>query len=144
VIGVTAIAVALVRVSAVARLRRAAATVPRLGGAVLVVTGAYVAYYGRYELRLAGNLRLSASDPVVNAASAVQHAVSGLVGRVGAGWLAVVLVLLAAAGLAGARPPHRDGHRPGGSPSGRAGAGAALSRPGVSSAATRRAGLRRQ
>jgi cytochrome c-type biogenesis protein len=101
VIGVTAIAVALVRVSAVARLRRSAAVVPRLGGGVLLVTGAYVAYYGWYELRLAGNLRLSGTDPVVNAASEVQHTISGLVGRIGAGWLVTALVLLAAVGLAG-------------------------------------------
>ena len=37
VIGVTALAVALVRVSVVARLRRAAGVVPRLGGGVLIV-----------------------------------------------------------------------------------------------------------
>jgi hypothetical protein len=101
VIGVTAIAVALVRVSAVAWLRRSAAAVPRLGGGVLLVTGAYVAYYGWYELRLAGNLRLSGTDPVVNAASEVQHTISGLIGRIGAGWLVTALVLLAVVGLAG-------------------------------------------
>ena len=108
VIGVTAVAVALVRVSAVARLRRSAAVVPRLGGGVLLVTGAYVAYYGWYELRLAGNLRLSGTDPVVNAASEVQHTISGLVGRIGAGWLVTALVLLAAVGLAGTLRPVRS------------------------------------
>ena len=91
VIGVTALAVALVRVSAVSRLRRAAAFVPRIGGAVLVVAGAYVAYYGWYELRLVENLRASGRDPVVNLAADVQRALSGLVGRLGAGWFVLLL-----------------------------------------------------
>ncbi|MEV6599591.1 cytochrome c biogenesis protein CcdA [Actinoplanes sp. NPDC051346] len=94
VIGVTAIAVALVRVSAVARLRRAAAFVPRVGGAVLVAAGTYVAYYGWYELRLAADLRAAGRDPVVNLAADVQRALSGLVGRLGAGWFALALALL--------------------------------------------------
>ncbi|MEU7906784.1 cytochrome c biogenesis CcdA family protein [Actinoplanes sp. NPDC049118] len=99
VIGVTALAVALVRVSAVSRLRRASAAVPRIGGAVLVVAGAYVAYYGWYELRLAGDLRQSGRDPVVNFASGVQHELSGAVGRVGAGWFALLLAVLVLAAL---------------------------------------------
>jgi cytochrome c-type biogenesis protein len=99
VIGVTALAVALVRVSAVSRLRRASAAVPRIGGAVLLVAGAYVAYYGWYELRLAGDLRRSGRDPVVNVASAVQHELSGAVGRVGAGWFALLLAVLVLAAL---------------------------------------------
>ena len=91
VIGVTALAVALVRVSAVSRLRRAAAFVPRFGGAVLIVAGAYVAYYGSYELRLVKNLRTSGQDPVVNLASNVQRELSGVVDRLGAGWFVLVL-----------------------------------------------------
>jgi cytochrome c biogenesis protein CcdA len=91
VIGVTALAVALVRVSAVSRLRRAAAFVPRIGGAVLVVAGAYVAYYGWYELRLAKNLRASGQDPVVNLASNVQRELSSVVSRLGVGWFALLL-----------------------------------------------------
>lgn len=91
VIGVTALAVALVRVSAVSRLRRAAAFVPRIGGAVLVVAGAYVAYYGWYELRLAKNLRASGQDPVVNLASGVQRELSNVVSRLGVGWFVLLL-----------------------------------------------------
>jgi cytochrome c-type biogenesis protein len=92
VIGVTALAVALVRVSAVSRLRRAAAFVPRIGGAVLAVAGAYVAYYGWYELRLVKDLRTSGQDPIVNLASDVQRELSGVVGRLGAGWFVLLLV----------------------------------------------------
>jgi cytochrome c-type biogenesis protein len=105
VIGVTALAVALVRVSAVSRLRRAAAFVPRIGGAVLVVAGAYVAYYGWYELRIVKDLRTSGQDPVVNLASDVQRELSGVVGRVGAGWFVLVLagLILATLVLSGRR-----------------------------------------
>ena len=37
--------------------------VPRLGGGILLSAGLYVAYYGWYELRLAGDLRRSGRDP---------------------------------------------------------------------------------
>jgi hypothetical protein len=90
VVGVTAVAVALVRVSLVTRARRLLGVVPRLGGAVLVASGLYVAYYGWYELRLARDLRLAGHDPVVAAAGEVQRWLSNLVGAVGA----VPLVLL--------------------------------------------------
>lgn len=99
VIGVTAIAIALVRVSAVTRIRRATAYVPRAGGAVLLVAGAYVAWYGWYEIRLTRNLRTSGQDPVVNLATGVQHELSGLVGRLGAGWFALMLAGLVLAAL---------------------------------------------
>jgi cytochrome c biogenesis protein CcdA len=91
VIGVTALAVALVRVSAVSRLRRAAAFVPRIGGAVLVVAGAYVAYYGGYELRLARDLKTAGRDPVVNLASNVQRELSSVISRLGVGWFMLLL-----------------------------------------------------
>jgi cytochrome c-type biogenesis protein len=109
VVGVVALAVALVRVSVVARLRRAATVVPRLGGAVLLVAGAYVAYYGWYELRLVKNLRTSGHDPVVNAASRVQHGMSELVGRAGAGWLVASLLLLALVAVLVSRRPRAVG-----------------------------------
>ncbi|MEV4642219.1 cytochrome c biogenesis protein CcdA [Actinoplanes sp. NPDC049548] len=103
VIGVTAVAIALVRVSAVARLRRAAAYVPRAGGAVLLIAGAYVAYYGWYEIRLTRDRRISGQDPVVSLASAAQHELSGLVGKLGAGRLTVLLAVLVLAALLVAR-----------------------------------------
>ena len=103
VIGVVALAVALVRVSALARLRRAAALVPRLGGVVLLVAGTYVAYYGWYELRLVKDLRTSGHDPIVNIASGLQHGLSEAVSRVGAGWLVLALATLVLVGLLGLR-----------------------------------------
>jgi cytochrome c-type biogenesis protein len=109
VIGVTAIAVALVRAGAVAGLRRASRFVPRIGGAVLVAAGAYVAYYGAYELRLVKNLRTSGHDPVVNVASGLQHRLSDLVGRVGAAWLVGFLLVLIVVGLLASRRPRTLG-----------------------------------
>jgi cytochrome c-type biogenesis protein len=109
VIAVTAIAVALVRAGAVARLRRAAGFVPRIGGAVLVAAGAYVAYYGAYELRLVKNLKSSGHDPVVNVVSGLQHRLSDLVGRLGAAWLAGLLLVLILVGLLAARRPRTLG-----------------------------------
>ncbi|MFI5938295.1 cytochrome c biogenesis CcdA family protein [Actinoplanes sp. NPDC051494] len=99
VIGVTALAVALMRLSALAWLRRATAFVPRIGGAVLLATGAYVAYYGWYELRLVKDLRSSGQDPVVDLAATVQRALSGFVGRLGAGGLLLLLAVLVPAAI---------------------------------------------
>jgi cytochrome c biogenesis protein CcdA len=114
VIGVTALAVALVRVSAVTRLRRASAVVPRLGGAVLVATGGYVAYYGGYELRLNSDPRSVGRDPVVDVVGGLQHRLAGLVGEVGAGRLLLISVVLLAAALVSMRV--RTHHKLDGSP----------------------------
>ena len=100
VIAVTATAVALLRTSLLTRARRLFAVVPRIGGAVLLVCGLYVAYYGRYELGLATDLRRSGHDPLVNAAETVQQWLAAHLEAIGAGPLAVALVLLALATLA--------------------------------------------
>lgn len=97
VVGATAVAVAALRASVVARLRRAAVIVPRLGGAVLTVAGSYVAYYGWYELRLAADRGVAGRDPVVNAAGEVQHWLSALVGQAGRAWLPVLLCVVVVA-----------------------------------------------
>lgn len=50
------LAVALTRQSLVARLRRVLPYVARISGALLVVAGAYVTYYGWYEISLARDI----------------------------------------------------------------------------------------
>ncbi|GIF01893.1 cytochrome c biogenesis CcdA family protein [Paractinoplanes rishiriensis] len=106
VVGVTAVAVALVRVSLVNRVRRMFGVVPRLGGAVLLASGLYVAYYGWYELRLVENRRLAGSDPIVAAAGDVQRWLSDLVGGVGAvPLLLLLLILVFVAWRRRAKPP---------------------------------------
>lgn len=102
VVGVTALAVAVVRASLVNRLRRATALVPRLSGAVLVLAGAYVTYYGWYELRLAAGRR-AVDDPVIQGAAGVQQRLAALVDHVGPGLLVLLLAALLLAGWAAGR-----------------------------------------
>ena len=94
VVGVTAVAVALLRSSAVVKARRLLGVVPRVGGAVLVLSGLYVAYYGWYELRLARNLRLAGSDPVVAFATGWQQRLAGWVDSAGPVPFAIVFLVL--------------------------------------------------
>ncbi|GLY98547.1 cytochrome c biogenesis CcdA family protein [Actinoplanes sp. NBRC 103695] len=103
VISVAAVAVALVRGSVISRLRRASAVAPRISGAVLVVTGCYVAWYGVYELRVATDRRAAGTDPVVAAAGRMQEALASFVGSAGALWLLAALTVLAAAALLATR-----------------------------------------
>jgi hypothetical protein len=94
VVGVTAVAVALLRVSLVTRARRLLAVVPRAGGAILVLSGLYVAYYGWYELRLTRDLRLAGRDPVVAAAEGVQRWLAGVVDTAGPLTFALLFAVL--------------------------------------------------
>ncbi|WP_140692391.1 hypothetical protein [Mycolicibacterium hodleri] len=65
----------------------------RVSGALLLLVGAYVAYYGWYELRLFSGSG-DAPDPIVTAAGRVQSALAGWVYRQGAWpWLVGVIVL---------------------------------------------------
>lgn len=109
VVGVTAVAVALLRVSIVARARRVLRFVPRLGGAVLLVSGLYVAYYGWYELRLARDLRLAGRDPLVAAAGRVQQWLAALVDAAGPVPLLGLLVVGVGLAIWRARPLPPDG-----------------------------------
>ncbi|WNV88183.1 cytochrome c biogenesis CcdA family protein [Umezawaea sp. Da 62-37] len=93
VVGVLATAVALAGSSVLTGARRLLPHVNRAGGALLVVVGLYVGYYGVYELRLflgAG----SANDPVVEAAAGVQEWLASRVDALGALPLVGVLVIL--------------------------------------------------
>ncbi|WP_300009036.1 cytochrome c biogenesis protein CcdA [Pseudonocardia sp.] len=88
-----ALAVALASARAVGTLRHAGAVISRAGGALLVVAGAYVAWYGWIEIRsLAGG---DPADPVVAAAIDVQAAVADLIAGLGAGGLLAVAAVLA-------------------------------------------------
>lgn len=97
IVGVAATAVALSRRSLVTTMRRAGALVPRLGGLVLAAAGAYVAWYGAWELRVlhAG----AGTDPVVSAAADVQQWLAGGAGAIVIVGLALTLLALAGAGL---------------------------------------------
>jgi cytochrome c biogenesis protein CcdA len=97
VVGVLAIAAAIGGSALADRVRRILPFVNRIGGALLVVVGLYVAYYGVYELRLF-NGRANPHDAVIGAAGHLQGLLAGWVHRHGGWpWVAALLVLLAAA-----------------------------------------------
>ncbi len=91
VVLVLSLAVALAQGSLVRSMRRAGALLSR-GSALLVVAGAYVAWYGWFEIRVLTGTAVS--DPVVSAAVSVQAALARWVTDLGAGG---VLVLAGAA-----------------------------------------------
>jgi cytochrome c-type biogenesis protein len=91
-----ALAVAAARTSAIRGMRRAGAMISRASGALLVAAGAYVAWYGWFEIRvLAGS---ATADPIVSAAVRVQATLSRWVASLGpAGLLAVGAATVSAA-----------------------------------------------
>lgn len=106
-VGVSATAVALARRGVVTSIRRAGVLVPRLGGLVLGLAGAYVAWYGAWELRvLHGG---AGPDPVVSAAAGVQEWLAESTEAAGLTGLALILGALLAIALV---PRHRR-RRPG-------------------------------
>lgn len=103
IVGVLAVAAATASSALADRLRRVLPFVNRIGGALLVLVGLYVGYYGLYEVRL-----LSATgdprDAVVAAAGRLQGALAGWVHQHGMWpWIAALVTLLAAAALLRAR-----------------------------------------
>ncbi len=103
VVGVLAVATALAGTVVLDRLRRVVPYISRISGALLIAVGAYVAYYGWYEIQLfsaAGD----PDDPVIAAAGRIQGALAGWVHRHGAWpWLVALGALgaLVVAGLVG-------------------------------------------
>jgi cytochrome c biogenesis protein CcdA len=99
VVGVLAVAAALASSATVDRMRRIVPYVNRISGALLLVVGVYVGYYGVYEIRLF-TANGNPEDPVIAAAGRVQGAIAGWVHQNGAWpWLIAlaVLAVLAAA-----------------------------------------------
>ncbi len=97
VVGALAVAVALAGSAMADRMRRILPYVNRIGGAVLILVGLYVGYYGYYEVRLfeAGG---SADDPVVATAGRVQGTIAGWVHRHGPWpWILLLTALIVAA-----------------------------------------------
>lgn len=95
VVGTVAVAVALARREVVARLRSSGRWAGRIGGALLLAVGGYVAYYGWWELRvLAGG---GLDDPVIARAERAQQQLAAWVAAPGpAGWALVGGGLVAA------------------------------------------------
>lgn len=102
VVAVLAVAAALASTAVTTGVRRLLPYVPRIGGALLLVTGAYVGYYGYYELQLFHGDG-QADDPVVAAAAELQSALVGWLDTIGPLPIVVTLAVLVGAGVLLAR-----------------------------------------
>lgn len=110
-VAVAALAVALARDGLLRRVRRAAPLLSRIGGGLVVVAGAYVAWYGWYEIRVLRGA--TTADPIIDGAGVAQRWLSTLLDQAGAGVLAAILAaLLATAAMVWPRRRRRDA-RPG-------------------------------
>jgi cytochrome c biogenesis protein CcdA len=109
VVGVLAVGSALASSAIVERVRRIVPYVNRISGALLLLVGFYIGYYGLYEIRLfAGNG--NPNDPVIAAAGRVQGAIAGWVHQHGAWpWLVALALLVVVA--ASVRARHRRADR---------------------------------
>ena len=98
VVGTAAVAVALARTSLVGRMRQAGRFVPVASGILLVLVGAYVTYYGWWEVRvLRGG---AADDPIISRAQDLQRQLANGVDALGVTGFLVLLVGLVLAGVA--------------------------------------------
>ncbi|MEV5089384.1 cytochrome c biogenesis CcdA family protein [Streptomyces griseoincarnatus] len=97
IVGTASLTVALTRTTAVTRLRRLGSIAPRLGGGLLLLVGAYVAYYGWYEIRALRNP--TTTDPVIDTAAGIQRAVADSLDTAGPAVIAVLFALLLLATL---------------------------------------------
>ena len=92
VVGAVSVLVVLARDGWLRRTRRGFGVVVRMGATLLVLVGAYVAWYGWYEIRL--NSGHSAADPIIAGAEHVQGWLSSQVSRsTSTAWPALMLVL---------------------------------------------------
>jgi cytochrome c biogenesis protein CcdA len=94
-VGVAAVGVALAGAAAAGTFRRFLPHIGRIVGAIVLVTGLYVTYYGYYEIRLFFT-DAGPEDPVIEAAAAVQSWLAGVVHTLGAWWLLGALAVLVA------------------------------------------------
>ncbi|MFI7067212.1 cytochrome c biogenesis CcdA family protein [Kribbella sp. NPDC050124] len=92
IVGVAALAVALARRETIGRIRRLGAIAARAGGGLLLLAGAYVAYYGWYEIRVFRGT--TTTDPVIDAAGKLQTRIADTLGNLGVPTIAVLFVVL--------------------------------------------------
>lgn len=105
VVGVLAVAVALGSDVVVRRARRLLPYVSRVSGALLLVAGGYVVYYGVYELRV--NAGGDPDDPVIDVALSVQSTLSRWASDIGPGAAATALAAAVAVTLVVSRRMRR-------------------------------------
>ncbi|WP_207543792.1 cytochrome c biogenesis CcdA family protein [Mycobacteroides franklinii] len=98
VVGTLAVSTALASTVLLKAMRRALPYLNRISGAILIVVGAYVGYYGSYEVRLF-HANGNPDDPIVNAAGKIQRTIAGWVYLHGA-WPWLLVLGLVAVGAA--------------------------------------------
>ncbi len=98
VVGTLAVSTALASTVLLNGMRRALPYLNRISGGILLIVGAYVGYYGSYEVRLF-HANGNPDDPIINAAGRIQRAISGWVYLHGA-WPWLFILGLAAVGAA--------------------------------------------
>ncbi|MFC0624579.1 cytochrome c biogenesis CcdA family protein [Kribbella deserti] len=91
-VGAAALAVALARTGTIGRIRRFGGIASRLGGGLVLIAGAYVAYYGWYEIRVFRGT--ATTDPVIDAAGQVQSRLADGLGQLGTAAVAAIFALL--------------------------------------------------
>ncbi|HZQ32946.1 MAG TPA: cytochrome c biogenesis CcdA family protein [Mycobacterium sp.] len=127
VVGTLAVAAAFANSAVLEWMRYVLPFVNRVNGALLIVVGLYVGYYGVYEVRLF-HANGNPVDPLVSAAGRLQGSLAGWVYQHGAWpWVVLIVVLLVAGGAStwvGRRAVRNRGNRsrqqPEGEPPGRA------------------------
>ena len=100
VVGVLAVAVATASSALTDRIRRILPFVSRVSGAVLVLVGLYVGYYGLHELALINGARANPEDAVITTAGRLQGLLAGWVHQHGVWPWAVALLALVVGALA--------------------------------------------
>ena len=105
-VGVLAVAVALAHGALIAKVRRMLPYIGRISGALLVLAGAYVAYYGYYELRVFGGA--GTGDPIVDTATRIQGRLAGWLDQAGAWWIGAALIVLVVIGIGAAAMSRRQ------------------------------------
>ncbi|MBI3691395.1 MAG: cytochrome c biogenesis protein CcdA [Mycolicibacterium aromaticivorans] len=97
IVGVLAIAAAFANPIGVYRMRRILPYVNRFGGALVLLVGVYVGYYGVYEIRIFTGTAVP-GDPVIAGAGRIQSGLAVWVhGHGGYPWLAALSVLMLSA-----------------------------------------------
>jgi len=99
VVGALAVAAAFASSALTERIRSIVPFINRISGALLVIFGVYIGYYGVYEVRISGR-GANPADPVIIGAGRLQGAVAGWVYQHGAWPWLVALTLLMIGALA--------------------------------------------
>ncbi|GIJ76719.1 Cytochrome c biogenesis protein CcdA [Micromonospora phaseoli] len=90
IVGAVSIAVAAAQQSMIRWMRRAAPLITRTAGALMAIAGAYVAWYGWYEIRIFNGA--ITSDPIIDTAATAQTWLATTVNAIGPATLAIFLL----------------------------------------------------